>query len=172
MAALHRTKTHGGRGTTGRIPSPHESGIRLRAEGTERTSSAPAHPRVMQTVATSLYSAACGLEICARRAHLLATSERIASLAAEARLVADRASERVPGGVRRPMMSERLRWEWIASTAAALDGAAEERLLDEVSRHLAVAVDAGAIVSHRAVLSCLAGRVVAEIDAARDRRHA
>ena len=45
------------------------------------------------------------------------------------------------GRSNRSTTSERMRWEWLASTAALLDGGAEGRIADEVNRHLAVAED-------------------------------
>jgi hypothetical protein len=77
-------------------------------------------------------------------------------LAEEARAIAQAVAARVPGGVRKPATSERMRWEWLASTAALLDGGAEGRVAGEANRHLAIAEDLAARLEDDALIDRLA----------------
>jgi hypothetical protein len=95
-------------------------------------------------MASALLAATLGFEVCARRAHTKDVGARMTALAEEVRAVAESIVARVPGGVRKPSTSERMRWEWLASTAALLDGGIEGRIADEANRHLAIAARAAA----------------------------
>jgi hypothetical protein len=125
------------------VPRDRESGVRLAAAPVTR-SLGPGSVDELRTLACALHASAVGFEVCARRARTQASATRMTKVAANARAIAEEASARVPGGVRRPTTSERMGWEWLASTAALLDGGAEGRLADEANRHLAIAVTCAA----------------------------
>jgi hypothetical protein len=110
------------------VPRSPESGVRLR-EG-----SSDEHRKI----AEAMQSASLGFDVCARRASAKEIAERMTLLAREARAIADVAGTKV-GGVRKPTTSERMRWEWLASTATLIDGGVEGRISDEANRHLTIA---------------------------------
>lgn len=120
------------------IPKERESGVRLRDE--RRAGSIDD----LRKLAEAMQSAAIGFDVCARRAGEKKVAARMTALANEARAIAEAAATKVAGGVRRPSTSERMRWEWLASTAALLDGGIEGRIADEADRHLALAEDCAA----------------------------
>jgi hypothetical protein len=128
------------------VPPEPESGVRL-------SSSASADDvDDLRAVAIALMAAATGFDVCTRRAQNPDDARRMATLAEGAKRIADDVSAQVPGGVRRPTTSERLRWEWLASTAALLDGGAEGRVAEEAQRHIALAVTAAARLSDEALV--------------------
>ncbi len=138
MALAHRTSRSPRRRTSMIVPRERESGVRLRSD-------APAaSPEDLRAFAAAAEAAALGLSVCARRARARDVAEEAASLAATTLADAARVKDLVPGGMRRPSTSERLRWEWLASTASLLDGGAERRLAEEIGRHLAIAADVAA----------------------------
>lgn len=106
------------------VPRERESGIRLRDE---RGDGSDDHRRI----AEAAQSASLGFDVCARRAGTKELAERMTWLAGEARAIAESAAAKVPGGVRRPTTSERMRWEWLASVGG--------RVAEESGRHLAIA---------------------------------
>lgn len=118
------------------IPREAESGVRLRDVASEDSTDD------VRSVASAAQAAAVGFHVCARRARTKAVMQRMTKLADEARALAEDAGARVPGGVRKPTTSERMRWEWLASTAALLDGGAEGRLAEEAIRLLEIAAAA------------------------------
>lgn len=140
--AQKRRRSGGLKAVVGRRPVPkeRESGVRLR--GVE----APVEASVeeLRAIASATQAAYLGFEVCARRAATRDVAERMTWLADEARAIAASVGARVPGGLRRPSTSERMRWEWLASTAALLDGGAEGRLAEEASRHLLAAAELAA----------------------------
>lgn len=99
-----------------------------------------------RSVVEACSSAITGLELCARRARDEATVVASASaadflralLAATGAVAAERGLDVEP----RPRTGDRLRWEWLASTATAVDGAPEGRLLSECARVLSEALTA------------------------------
>jgi hypothetical protein len=105
-----------------RIPDDPPSGVRLRDDA--------AFIRATQ-------AAAVGLEIGGRRAQTRDMSERMTRLACDIRALA----EGLGTSVRRPSTSERLRWEWLASTSTVLDGGPERRIADEAVRTLEAALE-------------------------------
>jgi hypothetical protein len=127
------------------IPKERESGIRLRDDGAE-TSSTAGSIDDLRAIASAAQAAHLGFDVCARRARTKDTAQKMIRLAGEARAITETVSERLPEGVRRPTTSERMRWEWLASTAALLDGGAEGRLSEEANRHLTIALSAAARV--------------------------
>lgn len=133
MALAHRTTRAPRRRTSMLIPRERESSVRLRSER------AAIDADDLRALATATDAAAQGLSVCARRAGSREVAADAAALAQTLGALAARAKERVPGGMRRASTSERLRWEWLASTAALLDGGAERRIAEEVARHLAQA---------------------------------
>jgi hypothetical protein len=133
--------------TTVDIPPERESGIRLRDDA-----STSASVDQLRAIAAAAQAAHLGFDVCARRARTKEIAQRMVCLADEARTIAETASERVPGGVRRPTTSERMRWEWLASTAALLDGGAEGRLSEEANRHLAIALAAASRADDEALM--------------------
>lgn len=124
------------------IPKERESGVRLR--DADASSEATRSTEALRAIASAAQAAYLGFEVCARRAVTKETAARMTWLADEARAIANAAGERVPGGFRKPTTSERMRWEWLASTAALLDGGAEGRVAAEASRHLMVAASSAA----------------------------
>lgn len=155
------------------VPNARESGVRLAAANANDAASPDLDSHdidELRAIASALMTAAAGFDVCARRARTNDVATRMAALAAQTKRTADDASALVPGGVRRLSTSERLRWEWLASTAALLDGGAESRLCDEANRHVAAAVVAasrveddslGDVVSRVHELAAM-GRVVTE----------
>jgi hypothetical protein len=113
------------------VPEDRESGIRLRGESVDDVD--------LRRIAEAAQAASLGFDVCAKRAGTKELGARMTSLADEARSIAEAAAAKVPGGVRRPTTSERMRWEWLASTATLLDGGAEGRVAQESNRHLALA---------------------------------
>lgn len=126
------------------IPQERESGVRLR-EGSSSVDE-------LRKIASAAQAASIGFDVCARRAVTKASAARMTWLADQARGIAEAASTKVPGGVRRPTTSERMRWEWLASTAVRLDGGAEGRLADEANRHVAIAEELAAHLDDDALL--------------------
>jgi len=106
-----------------RIPEDPPSGVRLRDDA---------------AVIRATQAAAVGLEIGGRRAQTRDMSERMTRLAGDIRALADGLGT---SSVRRPSTSERLRWEWLASTSTVLDGAPERRIADEAVRTLEAALE-------------------------------
>jgi hypothetical protein len=129
------------------IPKEPESGVRLRED--------PCADELRKIVSAA-QAASIGFDVCARRASTKEISQRMRWLASEARAIAESAATRVPGGVRGPTTSERMRWEWLASTAALLDGGAEGRLADEAKRHVAIAEERAAKLDDDALLDRIA----------------
>lgn len=115
------------------IPEDRESGVRLRDDRREGSNDD------LRKVAEAMQSASLGFDVCARRATEKGVAARMSRLADEARAIAEAAAAKVTGGVRKPTTSERMRWEWLASTAALLDGGVEGRIADEANRHLVLA---------------------------------
>lgn len=122
------------------VPPERESGVRLREETSYEE---------LRTIASAAQAASIGFDVCARRARTKEVAKRMASLAEEARAIAEAVAADVPGGLRRPTTSERMRWEWLASTAALIDGGPEGRLAEEAGRHLAIAVSSAVRVDDR-----------------------
>ena len=118
------------------IPREPESGVRLRDVAPDDSIDG------VRSVASAAQAAAVGFDVCARRARTKDVIERMTRLAIEARAHAEHAGARVPGGIRKPTTSERMRWEWLASTAALLDGGVEGRLAEEATRLLGIAAEA------------------------------
>jgi len=107
----------------------------------KRTAQArPLDVGALGVVASALQSAAYGFELGAQKtrdeAIAVAMTREAASLRAGVELVivaAKTAGVDLEGRVR---MSDRLRWEWVASTAMMLDGRVEPRVLLECTRVL------------------------------------
>lgn len=129
------------------VPQERVSGVRL----CDDTHEGP-HREEHRKIAESAQAASIGFDVCARRAGTKAVAERMTWLAAEARAIAEHAAARVPGGVRGPTTSERMRWEWLASTAALLDGGTEGRLAAESSRLVAIAEESAAHIDDDVLL--------------------
>lgn len=147
------------------IPAPPSSRTRLRrakpleprgrttTSGLSETSRAPASPLVVDRVhrlAASCTAVAAGFEACTRHAKgsgLVETAER---LALEHRALAEditRLATNLGTPLRRTAATcERLRWEWLASTGASLDGVPDDRLLAECMRLLRFACEAADVL--------------------------
>lgn len=134
------------------VPLERESGVRLRDDAHE----APHRCEHLRRIAEAAQAASIGFDVCARRACTKDLAERMTWLADEARAIAERAAAKVPGGVRRPTTSERMRWEWLASTAALIDGEADGRLAAESNRHLAIAEESAARIDDDELLDSIA----------------
>lgn len=130
------------------VPPAAESGVRLSGPSgsSDRDTIVEASSDELRLIASATLAAANGFEVCGKRARTKDVALRMASLATDARALAGAIGACVPGGVRKPSTSERLRWEWLASTAALLDGGAEGRVADEANRHLTAASTAAARV--------------------------
>lgn len=139
MALAQRTSRSPRRRSPVVVPHDRESGVRLRG-----ARPVAGDPEDLRAFAAAAEAAAQGLAVCARRARSREIAEQSALLGEAMRTAAERAKELVPGGVRRPTTSERLRWEWLASTGSLLDGGAERRLAGELARHLTIASEAAA----------------------------
>jgi hypothetical protein len=92
------------------------------------------------TLASACTSAATGFELLVRRtrepsiaAAATGAAAHLRSVAAAA--VADAASRGLDARPR-ARTGDRLRWEWLASTASVLDGTADQRILEECARVL------------------------------------
>lgn len=134
------------------VPSDRESGIRLREDRAAHEHGSEEQRRI----AAAMQSASLGFDVCARRATDRKNAERMTWLAGEARAIAELVADKVAGGVRRPTTSERMRWEWLASTAALLDGGADGRIAEEANRHLAIAEESAARIDDDEVLDRIA----------------
>lgn len=132
------------------VPKERESGVRLREDRRERSLDD------LRKVAEAMQSASLGFDICARRANEKKIAERMGWLADEARAIADAAAAKVDGGVRKPSTSERMRWEWLASTAALLDGGAGGRIADEANRHVTIAEESAGRIDEDEILERIA----------------
>lgn len=172
MALAARRKTTPRRRTTV-LPPDRESGVRLR----DVASPPRAREREarLRAVAAAAHGAALGFGVCARREPARARADALAELADELRAIAIATAAEVPGGVRPPSTSERLRWEWLASTAALLDGGAARRLVADAGRALADAEQAAsrladdedeeaAAIVERIRLAAVTGRTLAQLD--------
>jgi hypothetical protein len=89
-------------------------------------------------------SAVIGFDLCARRTRDKTIAVAAENAAASLRSLVEATTE-IGGGLQanaapRARTGERLRWEWLASTAMVVDGAAEGRLLSECARILGDAV--------------------------------
>lgn len=102
------------------------------------------------TAATTCASVALGFDICARRTRDGNIAVAAESAARNLRSLAEalRLAESTPRAAHdtgrdagiRPHTGQRLRWEWLASTATLVDGRADRRLLSECATTLADAV--------------------------------
>jgi hypothetical protein len=124
------------------VPLDRTSGTRLRGEADLEDLADGDVVSEARTIARACHEAAAGLGVCARRCVSADLAARLAEVATHAHAAAEAASALVPDGVRRPSTSERLRWEWLASTAATLDEAPERRVAEEAVRHLGLAAAA------------------------------
>ena len=101
------------------------------------------------SIAAACIAASGGFDLCARRTQDETIAVAAASAAAHLRVLFDAtvAAAAATGIEARPRARtcDRLRWEWLASTATVLDGAPDARLLAECARILD-AVDAGGAV--------------------------
>ncbi len=101
------------------------------------------------SIAAACIAASGGFDLCARRTQDETIAVAAASAAAHLRVLFDAtvAAAAATGIDARPRARtcDRLRWEWLASTATVLDGAPDARLLAECARILD-AVDAGGAV--------------------------
>ncbi|MBX3205034.1 MAG: hypothetical protein KF764_08185 [Labilithrix sp.] len=97
-------------------------------------------PDVAFAIVSACSAAAAGFDLCARRAddETIAVAARSAASFLRALLDATVAVARGHGVEVRPRARtcERLRWEWLASTATVLDGSPSGRLLSECARIL------------------------------------
>jgi hypothetical protein len=96
------------------------------------------------TLAAACTSAATGLELLVRRTRepsIAAAAKGAAdNLRSVAGLAVSEAASRGLDALPRARTGDRLRWEWLASTASVLDGAADERVLEECARVLGEAI--------------------------------
>ncbi|HVJ91456.1 MAG TPA: hypothetical protein VM580_16750 [Labilithrix sp.] len=97
-------------------------------------------------IAAACSAAAVGFDLCARRTKDEKISVAASSAAKFLRYLVEStiaaAAARGIDARPRARTADRLRWEWLASTATVVDGVADGRLLAECARILAV-VDAG-----------------------------
>jgi hypothetical protein len=121
------------------IPRAPESRTQLRA--VERPLDDATLDR-LRIVGALCLSAATGLDVCAKRTENADVAAAASALASRARRVAETAGAFLPGGLRKPSTSERLRWDWLASTAPSSGGRPETRVVDEAARQLGLAADA------------------------------
>lgn len=129
-------------------------------------------------LSSSCACAAIGLDACAKHTSDARVAQIASAAARAARALADDARALAAPGdrARAPRMSERLRWEWIASSSKVLDGSADARLLDESARLLAsarahvselrAALSRGADASRAVALSEALSRAQADVAAA------
>jgi len=99
----------------------------------------------LRGLAAKCATVAAGLDTCVKYAHERAVREGAAALSPAYRRV-EAEVNRILASVgspaaRRGATSERLRWEWLASTGALLDGVPDRRLLVECVRHQREALD-------------------------------
>jgi hypothetical protein len=131
------------------IPRERVSGVRLREAPSD--ASVPSSADVARVIARACHAAASGLDVTARRGGDAGVSAQLVRAAQRTRTAAEAAAALVPEGVRAPSMSERLRWEWLASTAALVDGAPERRLVEEAYRRVRDAAEAAARIDGAAM---------------------
>lgn len=107
-------------------------------------------PDAARAMVSACDAAAAGFDLCARRTddETIAVAARSAAACVRALAGATVSAARGLGIDARPRARtcDRLRWEWLASTAMVVDGSADGRLLDECARVLAD-VDASAAVA-------------------------
>jgi hypothetical protein len=135
---------------------------------------------VVFSIAAACSGAIVGFDLCARRTRdeTIAVAARCAAAFLRALLDATVEAAWFHGiEVRpRPRTGERMRWEWLASTATVVDGSTERRLLAECARILtevdASAADAlgDAIAARLRVASAEAYSLAAAAEQARERR--
>ncbi len=122
--------------------SPPPSGRRLRRSP---KLSAPEIATKFRALVAACAASVAGLEACARHAHDAALKRRVSDAAAGQRTAADELLSLAHAhGVEcrtTPPTGERLRWEWLASTAGILDGAPDVRLFEECKSSLERACD-------------------------------
>jgi len=82
-------------------------------------------------------TAAFGLDLCAARTTDPRVKVAVESAATNLRALSQAAES---GRKSRLLLRDRLRWEWVASTGASLEGSAESRLLAECASILGAAV--------------------------------
>lgn len=88
-----------------------------------------------ERLASGCAQLAAGFDACARHARDAQISEPARRFVEQIRATAAQAAcLRAPDGKRGPRTSERLRWEWLASTATSIDGAPDARLVAECLR--------------------------------------
>jgi hypothetical protein len=96
---------------------------------------------------------ALGLDACVKHARQRTNAERAAAAAAEIRTITEELAALAVGfGVELRVAEptcERLRWEWLASTAGLLDGAPDERLFAECARAHRGACEAAEVLARR-----------------------
>lgn len=143
--------------------------------------SAPEMVDALRRVAEACAAAAVGLDACAKHAHDRALAGESSELAREHRALADElagVAASLGAGARRSSTCERLRWEWLASTAGVLDGAPDTRLFTECLRtqecacHCAELAIAAASGEPARVLRRAQERLAAALGALRARRPA
>ncbi len=89
-------------------------------------------------ITSTCNAAIAGFELCARRTHDVTIAVAATSAADFLRVLVEAtiaaAAERGIDAVARARTGDRLRWEWLASTATVVDGTSDARLLGEGAR--------------------------------------
>lgn len=131
----------------------------------EAASSVSERPRKSETevlervrrMASACHSVTAGFHVCAKYTKNPVLAEMARSMAFEqgvladevARLAATLGAQSIPKG----HTSDRLRWEWLASTATVLDGTSDVRLLAECVRMMREACDAARMLERSTTLA-------------------
>ena len=101
------------------------------------------------SIATACNAAVGGFDLCARRTQdetiAVAAQNAAAHLRSLFHATIEAAAAKGIDARPRARTCDRLRWEWLASTATVLDGAPDRRLLSECARLLAAVDPAGAV---------------------------
>jgi len=143
-----RRKLRVARGRWGGTKGPRNTRSAAPAEVT--TSGALGKTReAARSIATACNAAAVGFELCARRTQdatiAVAAQNAAAHLRSLFHVTIEAAAAKGIDARPRARTCDRLRWEWLASTATVLDGVPEGRLLAECARLLAAVDAAGAV---------------------------
>lgn len=97
---------------------------------------APSPTAAEKAIAAACSSAAEGFALCASRTR----DEVIAVAARSASEVVRAIAAQIPPGVHKKRMGDRLRWEWLVSTAIIVDGSPDARLLAECAKVMSSAL--------------------------------
>jgi hypothetical protein len=148
LRALRHSKQSWGLSREGAHRTASDAHRTSKPASAQATTAQPSAPKGVAEAALAIASACgavvAGLDMCARRTRdekiAVAARNAAGSLRAlqEATIVA--AAARGVDARPRARTCDRLRWEWLASTATVVDGNADARLLSECARILADAV--------------------------------